>query len=131
MLKQGRAISVFAAAATILASAASFAQSGAPATAGRTAKGPTLVDARGMTLYTFDKDEGGKSACDAGCAALWPPLTVTEGAKPSGDFTMTARPDGSRQWAYKGKPLYAFTQDAKPGDVAGDGYKSVWHLAKP
>ncbi|MDB5627258.1 MAG: Secreted repeat protein, partial [Tardiphaga sp.] len=39
-----------------------------------TAKGKTLVDAKGMTLYTFDKDVGGKSMCNGPCAGNWPPL---------------------------------------------------------
>ena len=35
-------------------------------------KNGMLVDSKGMTLYTFDKDAGGKSACNGGCAANWP-----------------------------------------------------------
>lgn len=42
------------------------------------------------------------------------------------------RDDGSRQWAYKGKPLYTFAKDAKPGDITGDGFlNGAWHLAMP
>jgi predicted lipoprotein with Yx(FWY)xxD motif len=41
------------------------------------------------------------------------------------------RDDGSKQWAYKGKPLYTWVKDAKPGDVTGDGVNSVWHIAQP
>jgi hypothetical protein len=33
-----------------------------------------LVGANGMTLYTFDKDAGGKSVCNGPCATNWPPL---------------------------------------------------------
>ena len=29
-----------------------------------TPKGKTIVDAKGMTLYTFDKDAGGNSMCN-------------------------------------------------------------------
>src|SRR5690242_16568876 len=34
-----------------------------------------LVDSKGMTVYTFDKDtaNSGKSACTGGCAENWPP----------------------------------------------------------
>ena len=39
-----------------------------------TVKGGMFVDAKGMTLYTFDKDAGGKSACNGPCATNWPPL---------------------------------------------------------
>ena len=44
----------------------------------------TLTDAKGMTLYTFDKDAGGKSACNGGCATNWPPLTAAADAKAVG-----------------------------------------------
>jgi len=51
--------------------------------------------------------------------------------KASGDWTVITRDDGSRQWAYKGKPLYFWAKDAKPGDRTGDGINQVWHTAKP
>jgi predicted lipoprotein with Yx(FWY)xxD motif len=36
------------------------------------------------------------------------------------------------QWAYKGKPLYTFAKDTKPGDTTGDGFlNGAWHIAKP
>ena len=90
----------------------------------------TLTDAKGMTLYTFDKDAAGKSACNGPCATNWPPLIAGADAKASGDWTTIARDDGTRQWAYKGKPLYTWSKDAKPGDKTGDGFNSVWHTAK-
>ncbi|MGN6305865.1 MAG: hypothetical protein ACTHNH_13670, partial [Mesorhizobium sp.] len=31
------------------------------------------TDANGMTLYTYDKDEAGKSNCYDKCATNWPP----------------------------------------------------------
>jgi predicted lipoprotein with Yx(FWY)xxD motif len=40
------------------------------------------------------------------------------------------RDDGSRQWAYKGKPLYLWVKDHKPGDTTGDGFRGVWHVAR-
>ncbi|HSC01194.1 MAG TPA: hypothetical protein VLE45_14850, partial [Burkholderiaceae bacterium] len=33
-----------------------------------------LVGNNGMTLYTFDRDAAGKSACNGPCATNWPPL---------------------------------------------------------
>src|SRR5262245_27100525 len=67
-----------------------------------------LVNGTGMTLYVFDKDAGGKSACNGPCAANWPPLPAGADAMASGDWTIIVRDDGSKQWAYKGKPLYAW-----------------------
>jgi len=89
-----------------------------------------LTNAAGMTLYTFDKDEGGKSACNGPCAANWPPLMATGEAKASGDWTIVTRDDGAKQWAYKGKPVYLWAKDQKPGDKTGDGVNSVWHVVK-
>jgi predicted lipoprotein with Yx(FWY)xxD motif len=93
-----------------------------------------LVDAnRGMTLYTFDKDPAGsgKSVCTGGCAANWPPLLAPADAKATGDWTVVTRDDGAKQWAYKGKPLYYWIKDQKPGDRTGDGFNNVWRVARP
>ena len=68
-----------------------------------------LVDAKGMVLYTYDKDA----------------------AKAEGEWSLVKRDDGSMQWAYDGKPLYTFINDKQPGEVTGDGKMGVWHVAKP
>ncbi len=82
--------------------------------------------------YTFDKDMGGKSMCNGPCAANWPALTAASGSAASGDWTTVTRDDGTMQWAYKGKPLYTFAKDTKPGDTTGDGFlNGAWHIAKP
>ena len=90
----------------------------------------TLTNAAGMTLYVFDKDAGGKSACNGPCAANWPPLMVVGDATGSGDWTIIVREDGGKQWAYKGKPLYTWSKDGKVGDKTGDNVNNVWHVAK-
>ena len=117
------------AAALVLSSAALF-SAGAHAQAVKTQDG-ILVNSAGMTLYTFDKDAGGKSACNDQCAKIWPPVTAAADAKASGDLSIITRDDGSKQWAYKGKPVYLYAKDAKPGDKAGDNFKDVWHVIKP
>jgi predicted lipoprotein with Yx(FWY)xxD motif len=89
----------------------------------------TLTDARGMTLYTFDKDSGGKSACDGGCAANWPPFAAAADARDYDEWTVVMRDDGSRQWAYEGKPLYHWSKDKSPGDKTGDNFNGMWHVA--
>lgn len=92
-----------------------------------------LVNPAGMTLYTFDNDPagGGKSVCNGPCAANWPPLMAAAGDRAAGDYTIVTRDDGGRQWAHKGKPLYLWVKDTKPGDRTGDGFRNVWHVAKP
>ena len=91
------------------------------------------VGANGMTLYTFDKDAAGsgKSACNGPCAQNWPPLAAPANAVASGDWTLVTRDDGSRQWAFKGKPLYYWTRDTKPGEKSGDGFNNAWRVARP
>ena len=90
-----------------------------------------LVNSAGMTLYTFDKDVAGsgESACNGPCAVNWPPLHAGAYDQASGDWSVLARDDGSRQWAYRGKPLYLWVKDHKPGDKSGDGFNKVWHVA--
>lgn len=90
-----------------------------------------LTNPSGMTLYTFDKDAGDKSACSGACVGLWPPLMASADAKPTGDWKIIAREGGAKQWAYKGKPVYTWSKDTKPGDKTGDGVNNVWHVAKP
>ena len=90
-----------------------------------------LVGANGMTLYTFDKDPAGsgKSVCNDRCAANWPPLAAAADAHSQGDFSVIARDEGGRQWAYKGKPLYFWVKDRQPGDRTGEGVNNVWRAA--
>lgn len=103
-----------------------------PTKTATTSKGPALTDARGMSLYTFDKDADGKSACNGPCAANWPALKADAGDTAGDNYTVIARDDGSKQWAYKGKPLYTFVKDQKAGDITGDEFlNGAWHLAQP
>jgi predicted lipoprotein with Yx(FWY)xxD motif len=96
----------------------------------QTSLGKVLTDAKGMTLYTFDKDATGKSNCNGQCADNWPPAAAMASDKPAGDLTIIKRDDGSLQWADDGKPLYTFKKDKKPGDAMGDKMKDVWHVVK-
>jgi len=124
-------ISVALAAGLLIASGAAFAQM-APAKTGDSANGKVLTEGKGMTLYTFDKDAGGKSACNGPCATNWPPLMAAADAKPASDYTIIVRDDGSKQWAHKGKPLYTWKNDKKAGDITGDGFaNNSWHIATP
>lgn len=96
-----------------------------------------LTGNNGMTLYVFDNDVAGsgKSVCNGPCAENWPPLIASDFAVDSeggrSDLTLITRDNGKKQWALKGKPLYFWFKDQKPGDKTGDGVKGVWHVAKP
>ncbi len=122
-------ITVIAAAATIATVA--LAQM-APTKTADSAKGKVLTNQSGMTLYVFDKDSGGKSACNGPCAGNWPPLMVAASSMAMGDYTIITRDDGTKQWAYKSRPLYNWKNDKQPGDITGDGFlNGAWHIAQP
>jgi predicted lipoprotein with Yx(FWY)xxD motif len=93
---------------------------------GKTALGNVLVDARGRTLYLFEKDKRGRSACYGPCATYWPPLLSA--AKPRAArgvraslLGLTRRTDGGRQVTYAGHPLYTFILDKRAGQTTGEG----------
>ena len=89
------------------------------------------ADDRGMTFYTYDKDvEPGRSACLGDCAKTWPAALAPANASPVGDWSILDRGDGGRQWAYKRKPLYTSSGDARIGDGKGNGADGgLWHTA--
>ncbi len=104
------------------------------ATAQPVVEGDRLTTREGLTLYTFDNDVpgSGKSVCNAPCSGIFPPYLVEAGAAPGGPHSVIARDDGTKQWAYKGRPLYKFFNDQKRGDKIGDGMsRNTWHVAKP
>jgi predicted lipoprotein with Yx(FWY)xxD motif len=90
-----------------------------------------LTNSAGMTLYEFDIDSLGKSVCNGPCAAEWPPFLAHDSDQPSGDYSIIIRNDGKRQWALKGRPLYTWAKDQKPGDKTGDGFRNIWHVVRP
>lgn len=53
------------------------------------------------------------------CTDLWPPVLASSESKPIGKWTVVARKDGTKQWAYDELPLYTSIRDTKPGDVLG------------
>lgn len=80
-----------------------------------------------LPLYSYDRDEAGKSNCNDRCAAAWPPLLAPASAKPIGRWAVITRLDGKSQWALDGKPVYTFVRDT-PGTPTGDGMGGSWHL---
>ena len=99
-------------------------------------KGRTiLTTASGHTLYSLSVEKNGKFVCTkrSGCLALWHPLMIAAGAKPTGPVSLGTikRPEGGTQVTFHGRPLYSFGPDAKPGQVKGEGIKDVgtWHAA--
>ena len=84
-----------------------------------------------MTLYVFDNDAPGVSACTTtGCVTNWPPLIAKTDDVAVAPLTIITRTDGNKQWAFHNKPLYFFIGDTAPGNVNGEGVGTVWHVAK-
>lgn len=121
---------VAAIAVTTVAVTASGASKGATVKTRSTKLGTILVNSRAVTVYLFEKDKNGKSACSGACAQNWPPV-ITKG-KPSAagkvaasKLGTTRRSDGRRQVTYNGHPLYTFALDnGKPGSTKGEGVKA-------
>lgn len=86
--------------------------------------------AQGRPLYTYDKDSAETSACTGPCVSSWPPLMADGSARASGEWTVIDRPDGGKQWAYKGKPVYGFFRDTPGAAPGGDNKVPGWHLLK-
>lgn len=94
--------------------------------------GAILVTSKGLTLYRFTPDTATTSACNAGCAPIWPPLTVPAGTTtPTGATGITGlgtirRSDGTVQVTYKGHPLYMYSGDTAAGQTNGQGLFGKW-----
>lgn len=135
------ALIVVALVATVagLAAAAAAARSGATVSTAGSKLGRILVDGRGRSLYLFEKDTRGRSACAGTCAAYWPPLLAkgkpTVGGAARRALLGTARrADGRTQVTYAGHPLYLFVQDTTPGQTNGQDlhdFGAGWYVLSP
>jgi len=102
----------------------------------KTALGPILVDARGRTLYLFEKDRNGVSTCTSACVQNWPSLTShatpRAGKGVHQSLLRLARSrNGARQVTYAGHPLYTFVGDKRSGQTAGEGldvFGAEWYV---
>ena len=137
------AAAVAALAATIVllhpAATAAASAKGAAVSTTNTSLGRIIVTSNGRTLYLFEKDRKGKSACSGQCAVFWPPLItsgkprVTGGAKAALIGT-TRRADGRLQVTYNHHPLYTFVKDKKAGQTHGEGvnaFGATWAAMSP
>jgi predicted lipoprotein with Yx(FWY)xxD motif len=139
-MKNALIVTVVAGVALVLVSAAlaagkPTASSTTVATA-RTGLGRILVDGRGRSLYLFEKDKHGRSACSGVCAVYWPPLLINgksiaiNGAKRS-LLGSIRRAGGGRQVTYAGHPLYFFSGDTTRGQTNGEGlhdFGAGWYV---
>ena len=97
----------------------------------QTLGGEVLADSHGLTLYA--KGVTRRAAVSSAPVTAPPPACVTatcmgsawkavladDGAKPTGNWTVIANQDGTRQWAHKGRRLYTSTFDNEAGELRG------------
>jgi predicted lipoprotein with Yx(FWY)xxD motif len=137
---------VVSTAAVVIGVGAAAAHSGTPSIARATtikaassSLGRIVVDAKGRTLYLFEKDARGRSSCSGACAQAWPPL-LTSGKPSAGKgasaslLGVTRRANGTRQVTYRGHPLYRFSGDTRPGQTNGEGshaFGAGWYALTP
>ncbi|QAY63913.1 hypothetical protein ET495_12475 [Xylanimonas allomyrinae] len=112
-------------------------QAGTGLATATTSLGEVIVDAQGMTVYTFASDEpgSGESACTDECAARWPAVHADSAAPTAdgvtGELGTITGTDGELQVTIDGRPLYTFADDKAPGDATGQGVKGVWWAVAP
>ena len=99
--------------------------------------GRILSDGRGRALYIFTREKTKKSRCYGDCAVAWPPF-LTKGKPRAAGGTRskllgtTRRRNGKLQVTYRGKPLYYYVTDTKPGQVTCqdvDEFGGTWLVA--
>jgi predicted lipoprotein with Yx(FWY)xxD motif len=103
--------------------------------------GPTLVNAKGRTLYVFIPDKGKKVTCVGPCAAIWPPAFLPTGQKAQAAAPVKQSllgsdrdPAGGRVITYAGWPLYTYVTDTAPGQASGQALNlngGLWYVISP
>lgn len=96
-----------------------------------TSAGDVMTTPEGMTVYIYDNEATGSASCYGDCAEDWPPVIAPGGAKPFGNLSIVERIDGTRQWAFRGKPLHLYHEDKAPGDAKGENKDGLWHAVRP
>src|SRR5436190_7024720 len=104
-----------------------------------TSLGKVLTNKNGRTLYLFEKDRRGKSACTGSCVSFWPPLLTTAKPRPGAAVKASLlgtirRSDGRMQVTYRGHPLYTFSLDKRAGQTNGEGlddFGAHWYAVSP
>lgn len=106
---------------------------------GRSSLGRIVVDGKGLTVYLFEKDKRGRSACYGQCAQYWPPVlshgsAVAQRGAMQALLGLTRRTDGTEQVTYAGHPVYRYIGDVKPGQTTGQGsvlFGAGWDALAP
>jgi predicted lipoprotein with Yx(FWY)xxD motif len=109
-------------------------------------RGPLMVNKDGFSVYTQSRQQlqyggretrdgyrynysGGKAVgtkgCVGECTRTWKPVLAPKNAQASGFWEVETRDDGTRQWSYKGSPLYTYVGDKRPSDIEGNNLHEI------
>ena len=88
--------------------------------------GLVLAEHRGRTLYTRISSVDSDSQDRTVNLDHWQPFKAPWLALDQGDWSIQSSSNGSRQWAYKGQPLFTYNKDNDSQDVHGHGLDKVW-----
>ena len=88
--------------------------------------GRQLLTDKKMSVYASDHDAPDKSNCDTVCERLWRPLIAPAAAQPHGEWSVVERAAGTRQWAFRKRPLYTYVRDLVEASLEG-GDEPGWH----
>lgn len=91
-----------------------------------TTAGRLLGTDKNYSVYWFDKDTAGKSACDAVCTRTWKPMLAPQTALAQGDWSILQRSPGVKQRVYRNQPLYTYVLDTDPWSQEGSDVEG-WH----
>jgi len=98
--------------------------------------GVILVNSKGFTLYMFVPDHRKSVTCKGTCAAIWPPLKVKKGQRPTAGGAAKKKLLGTdgRVVTYNRWPLYTYVTDTKPGQTSGQNVNNSggkWYVLSP
>ena len=84
---------------------------------------------RGSFEITYFKGKrlGGNACVSDNCLLSWRPFVAPSDSIASGFWEIITRPDGTKQWAYKGFALYTYIEDKVPGEMRGH---SIYDIAE-
>lgn len=98
--------------------------------------GTVVTDAKGWTLYRYDKDRArpSMSMCTDACARTWMPVMADGSVQAMGvqaKVGTVTRSDGMKQVTLAGWPLYRYMGDTKAGQMNGQGKGGAWYAVTP
>lgn len=87
-----------------------------------TTVGRLLTTDKNYSVYSFDEDTPGVSACDAACARTFHPVTAPTLARADGEWSIIESSPGVRQWAFRNQPLYTNVLDTGSWSQEGSDF---------